>query len=494
MEKGILKTAGDVSTEEILAAIESGEEHPVLTALSPTPSEWVWWALSQRDIRNSAAGTGDGQVDDVMETLRERFVYGAFRDEVFDRRAGDWISTRAMDNVMARHMPLDWFGRPMSAFSTFKADQKTQMVHNEKYRPGERREIFVDGKGTSWLNTWTPPSVKAKKGDATPLLNHILYLCNGDKAHAAHIADWLAYMYQNPGAKLNHAILMVSEHQGVGKDTLGEAMARILGQDNVRLVQDDDVNEGRNDFMKRSQLVIVPETMSGDRRDLANKLKPLITQPIIRVNEKNVKPYEIENTVNFLMFSNHLNAAYIEDHDRRYFVIVCGEKPKPVEYYEDLHAYINGPDIAGFAHFLATRDLSKFNPKAPAPYTEHKRTIQRATRGGVEAWLDEVWEDLAHPLDRDVVNLRQAHTAIAEMKGPRMTIQQLAAFLKKKGGGDLGVRRVEGSNMRLWAVRDFDAISQLKGRDLENAMRIIPTDGRGNVVDMDEVKRQVRMS
>lgn len=60
--------------------------------------------------------------------------------------------------------------------------------------------------------------------------------------------------------------------------------AECLGHSNISIVQDEDVNEGRYDFMRRAQVVIVPETMGGDRRDLANKLKPLITQRLVRIS------------------------------------------------------------------------------------------------------------------------------------------------------------------------------------------------------------------
>ncbi len=76
------------------------------------------------------------------------------------------------------------------------------------------------------------------------------------------------------------------------------------------------------------------------------------------------------------------------------------------------YAYIESPAVSGFAHHLDMPDLSNFNPKAPAPMTADKLTVQKATRSGVEAWLDDAWQSGAAPFDRDVINLREALEAV----------------------------------------------------------------------------------
>ncbi|SDE14715.1 hypothetical protein SAMN04488567_0978 [Limimaricola pyoseonensis] len=410
-----------------------------------------------------------------MNYLRSRYVYSAFRNEFWDCRAKAWISSQGLDNFEAHRMPVDGSGRAKSAFGLLRRDKRADRVHLDRYIPGCHDEIAtIDG--VQWLNTWVAPDIEPIAGNAKPLIDHIHYLCNGDEAQANHISDWLAYAYQNPGRKLTHAILIISSHQGVGKDTLAEAMQRVMGAGNVPYVQDEALSEGRYHFMKGAQLAVVPEIMCGDRKDVANKLKPLITQPTCEINEKHVKPYTVQNTVNFLMFSNHENAAHIEDNDRRYFVVICRGKPRDEGYYAQLHSYIGGPDIAGFAHFLASRDLSNFNPKAPAPMTADKTIVQAATKGGAEAWLEDAWQSGAAPFDKDVLNIREALDLIGESKGaPRMTLQQVTTFLKKVGG-DLDRKRIgkDGKQVRVWAVRDYEDVSKLSTNALAFAYQGVP--------------------
>lgn len=475
MEQAILKAASALTANGVKAVIEQDEAADGYTDAKAwldgkgLNTEWVWWALERRDVKKrTMALLGDGQGDPgedpltkACAILRKRYVYGSFRNEVYDRRAKDWIQIAAMDNLEAVNIPIDDKGRRYSAFSLLKGDKKAARVHNERYMPGSKQEI-VEQEGVCWLNTWEPSKLKPVPGDVKPFVDHILYFCSGREKEANHILDWIAYGVQNPGAKILHALLLISPFQGTGKDTIGEMVAECLGHTNISIVQDEDVNEGRYDFMRRAQIVVVPETMSGDRRDLANKLKPLITQRLVRINEKHVKAYVIPNTSNFLMFSNYKNAAYIEDKDRRYFVIICEAAPKPTSYFDDLYDnYIRRPEKMGaFLDFLLKRDLSKFNPHAPAPDTPDKQTVKNATMGGAEAWLQYQWESNAHPFDKNVVNLVDVLSWIQEMKGPRMTIQDISRFLSKQGGGDLGKRRVGGKQPRLWAVRDFEGVRE----------------------------------
>lgn len=484
--------APGISTEDTASVFTVLDKHKLFDI------EHVYWVVANRERQAAARAliqqevieradfgpeAGQDPIAEACARLRTRYVYAAFRDEVWDRRACSWISMRAMDALETHAMPLDDNDRPIQPSRLFARDGRATRVHNERYIPGCHDEI-VERDGVEWLNTWTGSDIQPVKGDAKPMLDHILYLCNEDRGHAGHLLDWLAYGYQHPGAKINHAPLIISEHQGVGKDTLGYCMARLIGRQNVKFVEDSEIAEGRNSFALRKQLVIAPEIMTGDRRDIANKLKPLITQPTLTVNEKNVRPYDIENTVNFLMFSNHTNAAHIEDHDRRYFVVICKAKPQDAQYYRDLYAYLNSDAIAGFAWVLANRDLIRFDPAEPAPMTADKEVVRKATMSGVEAWLEDAWVSRRAPFRREIINLSDARKVAMQDEGaPAMTVQQIAAFLRKKKGADLDARHVGGTKIRLWAIADGEEWQNADITDIRKAYDPL-CDTKGTVVQL----------
>jgi hypothetical protein len=470
LEAAIEKSARDITADGVKALIlgEKGKEKKLAKAWfkdKTMDKMWVWWVLERRDLKERAekelgveAGPSPEETLNLaMAALRKRYVYGAYRNEVFDKNARDWIKIDALDNLESINMPVDEKGRKHKAFDLLRSDKFSSRVHNERFLPGFEEEI-VEQDGVNWLNTWVKPDVVPTPGDASVMTNHILYLCNGIQEYADHLLDWLAYAYQNPGKKIMHAPLIISGEHGVGKDSLAKAFVRVIGSENGLEIKNETLEGNRFHFMKASLFVYIGEIMTGDRRDIANKLKPLITSEKVEIDEKNIRPYWVPNTTNLMFFSNHENAAHIEDNDRRYYVIICQQKPESEEYYNRLHNFIEGDEVAHFAHFLKERDVSSFNPSARPPETEYKQTVQRATRGGVEAWLDEALESQQEPFSTDVINTIDCLRMISDMKGPRMTIGQLTNFIKKSGGKEIGKRRVDGSQVRLWAVRNADKI------------------------------------
>lgn len=104
-------------------------------------------------------------------------------------------------------------------------------------------------------------------------------------------------------------------------------------------------------------------------------------------------------------------------------MVICKAKPQGAEYYRDLYAYLNSNAIAGFAWILANRDLSQFDPAAPALMTADKEVVRKATMGGVDAWLDDAYESGRAPFTRNVINLNDARrTAMQDEGAPSMTV------------------------------------------------------------------------
>lgn len=172
VEKAILKRCENATADEIANAIENETSHPALDANAKFPPAWVWWCVAQREMTQDAESElDDGSFSNVANALVARYVYGSFRDEVFDRKAKDWISIRALDNLEAVNMPLDDKGKPVPAFEILKTDRRTARVHNERYKPGQSKEVFFED-GVHWLNTWEKPDLKPVQGNAKPMLDH----------------------------------------------------------------------------------------------------------------------------------------------------------------------------------------------------------------------------------------------------------------------------------------------------------------------------------
>lgn len=136
------------------------------------------------------------------------------------------------------------------------------------------------------------------------------------------------------------------------------------------------------------------ENSSVDQRADANKLKTLITGTTVVVNEKYQPSLELTNCANFLFTSNHADAFYMEDADRRFFVWnIAADRLKDAFYGDFIDWRDNRGGLAALMEHLSNLDLTGFSYKGNAPSTDAKREMIVTSKSDVERWLAEVTED-----------------------------------------------------------------------------------------------------
>jgi phage/plasmid-associated DNA primase len=116
------------------------------------------------------------------------------------------------------------------------------------------------------------------------------------------------------------AVLLWSEQEGAGKSLLGEVIGSLYGDNYYELAGKELASEF-NEWADRRQFILINEVVSTGRREDADKLKVLITREHATVNRKYQPTYVIRDCSNYFLTSNHPNAVYMEDTDRRFFVL-----------------------------------------------------------------------------------------------------------------------------------------------------------------------------
>src|SRR5262249_40157107 len=94
------------------------------------------------------------------------------------------------------------------------------------FRPGAGPFVALDN-GVLALNTYRPPIVQPTHGSVQPWLDlgeHVL----PDPAVRQHHLQYCAHLFQHPDTKINHALLLISLIQGVGKDSSFAPIMRSL--------------------------------------------------------------------------------------------------------------------------------------------------------------------------------------------------------------------------------------------------------------------------
>ncbi len=248
-------------------------------------------------------------------------------------------------------------------------------------RPGEAR-ITTDG----CLNEWRGFAVERKHGDAGPWLD-LLHQLVPDDAARQYVLNWLAHLIQHPGDKIFSSMVMWSLEQGVGKNLLFDAIKSIIGDRHAATLEQRHLGDAFNGWVPNKVFVIGDEVMAEDTRKHADKLKGWITGSTISVNEKYQPSREIPNYLNFVFLSNHADAVFVGDHDRRFFVweVKAGRLPPEIA-----KAFVHWRDNGGLTalrDYLASHDCSQFHPKEPAPMTAAKREMVEDNRSDLERWL-----------------------------------------------------------------------------------------------------------
>jgi hypothetical protein len=193
---------------------------------------------------------------------------------------------------------------------------------------------------------------------------------------ADHIIKWCAHRVQFPGEKVNHA-LVLGGAMGIGKDALIEPVRRAIGVDNFQDIKPDDLFSGFNGFMKAVVIRISEAHDLGETNRYAfyDRSKTVICAPpdTNRINEKFINPYNIPNVAGVIITTNYRsNGLYIPEDDRRHFVAFSPVVRDAISrgYWGDLWGWYE--QDGGYAHtaaYLATVDITDFDPKAPPPRT-----------------------------------------------------------------------------------------------------------------------------
>jgi hypothetical protein len=205
-----------------------------------------------------------------------------------------------------------------------------------------------------------------------------------------HLLNCLAFMVQVRGGKLNHATMLYSRAEGTGKDTAIEPVLRIIGAHNVSKITEKDLRSEFNPWHK-NEIIVVKEVSHLKKEEITGIKGHIAGTPAdtVRINEKNMRAFEIPNRQNWILYSNNPDARALSDSDRRFWVCHCTEKKQPEKYFNELYGSYDAGGVAAVAAYLLARDISKFNPKAAPPMTKAKQEMIDLARPEHERWLDQ---------------------------------------------------------------------------------------------------------
>jgi len=344
------------------------------------------------------------------------------------------------------------------------------------YAPGKPRDT------EGMFNLWAGWGCAPQKGDVRPWTTLLDYLFGEeDPSFRKWAEQWLAYPVQNPGAKLYTALVMFSPTHGTGKSLMGESMQKIYGE-NWRKIKEADLSATHNAWAVNRQFIMGEELSSGEMRKTAigDILKDLITQHVVAINKKYIQEYEVPDCMNYLLNTNHPDAFYIEDTDRRFAINRITRAPLPFDFYEKtyrtwIHGAFGGPSL--FYHLLHL-DLKGFDPRAPAPLTRAKEAMQSLGRNGLAQWVLDFKGNPTRVLPKtykfDMVDIPTLLLLFDPMGTTRVTVQSMGREMQRQNlvaaCKGTGVVLPSGRKQTMYVVRNFEKWRDARPADAQAHM------------------------
>ena len=310
------------------------------------------------------------------------------------------------------------------------------------------------------INTWQGWGVVSRKGSVRPFLDLLKYLFAGEDELREWFIKWLAYPLQNPGSKVYTAVLLHSRRQGVGKSFIGYIMGDIYG-DNFNVVGLEDLHGAFNGWVVSKQFILGEEITGTYSRKEADRIKNMITREKVYVRLKYEPEYRMDDCANYLLTSNHVDALFLDEFDRRVVVHEIRSAAKPNSFYARIDKWRrNGGPACLFYYLLHSVDLTGFNPKAPAPMSQAKLNMIALSKSDVDLAVIDLKENPDQILKRgerriecDLITARDLASFLPHSDSRRINLVSLSKSLSREGFRQRRLSTCEGTQ-RLWAVRN----------------------------------------
>ncbi len=309
------------------------------------------------------------------------------------------------------------------------------------------------------LNEWKGFAVTPTPGNIKPFVSLLRLLIPARKERRFVLA-WLSHLVQHPDIKMFVSLAVWSHAQGAGKNLLFETLVSIIGKTHATVIGQAELTGDFNGWANRRIFVIGDEVSGSGKQVETDKLKGLITGTTNRINEKYQPAREAPNLMNFVFLSNHHDAIFVNDGDRRFFVweILSGLLPQSAS--TEFVVWRDTGGLSALLYFLLNFDISNFNPKAPAPMTEAKQQMVEDNRSDLEGWVaDLMGSNISQMLGRELATateLGKRYEADTEHKAP--SSKAIVGACKRQGvyARENQVRIANGKKVRVLSLDNMD--------------------------------------
>lgn len=416
----------------------------------------------------------------------EGFVYCQFDETFYSIADRISLSTTAFNQAFGRYLltkqeKLEGKSTPEQTPSQVALNlYEIPVVFDRRYLPGEDDLFWMNG--VRYVNTYDGRNVPEVPEELTKRERRHVAIVDYHFEHLfPHVRDReilkdaIAWIVQNPGRRLNWAII-IQGTEGDGKTYFFRLLAAVLAMENVTTIGPQAVEEKYTPWAEGHQVCFVEEIRlhGHNRYDVMNRLKPLITNAVVPIRRMNVDTYMVPNTQTYLAATNYKDALPLSDNDTRYFVMFSRWQSKEQldefkeanpEYYDKLHDAINESPGAVRKWLLEREIPDTFKPEGRAPESVARAEMVSYSKSEEQEALEEI---LASSPRLDMTKILLNSTDLADefdkIDAEIPYGRALARLLLDNGFTRLGKVNVDGKSKLFWSQQPAKFMGESGGK------------------------------
>lgn len=373
-------------------------------------------------------------------------------DFFFDLATKDKVTERGFNAMHTRNM------KPFADQITGVVPSASGYALNEWHLPCVAHTCYMPTAGdvfemldTTWANTYRPNSVPGEDDSwkeegsegwkAVELVKAHLRRFIPNRRERRLFASWLAHNVKFPGRKIRWAPYLHGA-EGDGKSFFLSLLGATMGGRQVRSVNGSTLESSFTDWAIGYAVVGIEEMKQHghNRYEVMNRIKPFITNGEVEIHPKGKASYVCPNVSNYIIFSNYLDGAPIDENSRRYMFLSSGIRADQIKsltesgYFADLFKTIEDAPGALRGWLLGLDLDAEFAADGRAPETEIRKTVVELSRTETES------------LARDAIE-----EGVEGVCATALSAQHLSGFIKDQLGdeADVNTNRINSLLTRL---------------------------------------------
>jgi len=439
-----------------------------LQGLPTLKKEFNWTDNEEKDFKKLLLKiTGRHLLPEYTNTFIDRIAYMMKQKKYYDLEDKEMYDAEAIDVKYSK-----FFEGKYTPLKYWKLHKDSKVCVDFTYKPNDPNR-FVHVNKKLMINVYEKndlvPDAKVDTDVFWALLKHVI---PHDECRE-HFLNWYAFPVQNPGVKIRHAVIMQSDEFQLGKGSLFDLHRDMLGTGNTRKIElAEALDKGKN-YLLNYQTVLIDEAKSSgswtEKAQLINTLKTIITEGSIGVRQLYKEYSEQDTCTNYWINTNYKDAFPLPKNEVRYFVYFSPAK-RNQQMLDEFHLQrLQNNLAAGVLAELMDRDLSKFNPLAPAPHTIFRDQMSGMADRPLNDFIREQFEQGVFPFDRDMMTTVELFDYLKFEKRLKITRErEVANALELLGGKvrkQIPITQIA-DRATVWIIRNHDEYVTMSSADL----------------------------